>query len=96
MFARVELVKHVYDNAITVPLYAVITEGDDRFVYVEKEKRAERRSVELGILIGWQVHIKSGLNPGERVIIVGHRLLDEGQKVDIIKNVTDPQEILES
>jgi len=96
MFARVELIKNVYDNAMTVPLYAVITQGDNRFVYVEKENKAEKRSIELGILIGWQVHVKSGLTPGERVIIVGHRLLDEGQKVDIIKNVTDPQEILES
>ncbi|MBW2610510.1 MAG: efflux RND transporter periplasmic adaptor subunit [Deltaproteobacteria bacterium] len=96
MFARVELVRHVYDNAISIPLYAVITRGDDRFVYVEKGNKAEKRSIELGMLIGWQVHVKSGLNPGERVIIVGHRLLDEGQKVDIIKNVTDPQEILKS
>ena len=43
MFARVELVKTVYDRALAIPLYAVITQQDERFVYVEKEGRAACR-----------------------------------------------------
>jgi membrane fusion protein (multidrug efflux system) len=96
MFARVELVKQVFSKALSVPLYAVITQGDDRFIYVEKEGRAHKREVRLGVLEGWQVQIETGLEPGERVIIVGHRFVDDGQPVDIIKNVTRPSEILQS
>lgn len=96
MFARVELVKAVYDRALAIPLYAVITRGDERFVYVEKEGRAEKRIVELGVLVGWQVQVKAGLEPGERVIVVGHRFLDNGQKVKVIKDVSRPSEIFES
>ena len=96
MFARVELVKKVFKDALVIPLYAVITQRDESFVYVEKDGKAQKRSVELGILEGWQIQVKSGLEPGELVIVVGHRLLDDGQGVEVIKNVKDPREILES
>ena len=94
MFARVELVKQVFNRALAIPLYAVITQGDDRFVYIEKESRAKKRNIKLGALVGWQVQVTSGLKAGERVIVVGHRLLDDGQLVEIVKNVNDPREIL--
>jgi membrane fusion protein (multidrug efflux system) len=96
MFARVELVKRVYNRALAVPLYAVITQGDERFVFIENKGRAEKRKVTLGTLIGWEVHITSGLKAGEKVIVVGHRLLDDGQAVEVIKNVDNPNEILKS
>jgi len=94
MFARVELVKHVYEDAVALPLYAIITQEDERFVFIEKEGRVEKRRVTLGTLIDWQVHITSGLKAGERVVVVGHRLLDDGQAVEVIKNVSNPNEIL--
>jgi len=94
MFARVELVKHVYEDAVALPLYAIITQEDERFVFIEKEGRVEKRRVTLGTLIDWQVHITSGLKAGERVVVVGHRLLDNGQAVEVIKNVSNPNEIL--
>jgi len=96
MFARVELVKHVYEDAVALPLYAIITQEDERFVYIEKESRVEKRRVTLGTLIGWEVHITSGLKAGEKVVVVGHRLLDDGQSVEVIKNVSNPSEILKS
>jgi len=96
MFGQVELVKRVFDQALAVPLYAVITHGDESFVYVEKDGKAERRLIKLGVLVGWQVHVEAGLNPGDRVIVVGQRFLDDGQAVKIIKNVSDPSEILSS
>ena len=94
MFARVELVKQVFEEALAVPLYAIISQGEEHFVYVEKDGRAEKRSVELGTLAGWNVQVTSGLAPDEKVIVVGHRFLDHGQTVEVIKNVRDPREIL--
>ena len=96
MFARVELVKEVFDKALVIPIYAVITQGDERFVYVERDKKAEKRHVDLGILTGWQIQVTSGLNPGDRVIVDGHRLLDDGQSVEVIRNVRDAGEIIGS
>lgn len=97
MFARVELVKEVFDEALVIPIYAVITQGDERFVYVERDKKAEKRHVDLGILTGWQIQVTSGLKPGDRVIVDGHRLLvDDGQSVEVLRNVRDAGEIIGS
>ncbi|MBW1803006.1 MAG: efflux RND transporter periplasmic adaptor subunit, partial [Deltaproteobacteria bacterium] len=96
MFAKVELVKSVFDQALSIPLYAVITRGDERFIYVENNGHAKKRRVELGILTGWEVQITSGLRPHDRVIVVGHRFLDDGQAIKVIKNVSHPKEIFES
>lgn len=96
MFGQVKLIKRVFEQALAVPLYAVITHGDESYVYVEKDGKAERRLIKLGVLVGWQVHVEAGLNPGDRVIVVGQRFLDDGQAVKVIKNVSDPSEILSS
>ncbi|MEE8400334.1 MAG: efflux RND transporter periplasmic adaptor subunit [Desulfobacterales bacterium] len=95
MFARVELVRAVFENAIVIPLYAVIAQNDERYVFVENEGHAEKRPVSLGVLSGWQVHITAGLAAGDRVVVVGHRLLDEGHAVDVIRNVSNVEEILQ-
>jgi membrane fusion protein (multidrug efflux system) len=79
---------------LVIPLYAVITQGDEHFVYIEKNGLAKKRAVEIGILVDWQVQVVSGLKPGDSVIVVGHRFLDEDEPVEVIKNVTDAQEIL--
>lgn len=94
MFARVQLVKAVYEEALTVPLYAVITQGNDRFVYVAENGKAAKREVKLGVLSDWQVQVTSGLSPGEKVIVVGHRMVEDGEALEVIQNVDDPREIL--
>ena len=93
MFARVELVKKTYPKALAVPLYAVISQGNERFVFIDNDGKAKVRRIELGALVGWQVHVPSGLSAGERVIVVGHRFLDNNQTVEVIQNVLHPQEI---
>lgn len=96
MFAKVEIVKKVFKDTLAIPLYAVISQENKNFVYVENNNKAEKRSVELGILNGWMIQVNSGLKPGDKVIIVGHRQVDDGQAVKVIKNVADPAEILQS
>jgi RND family efflux transporter MFP subunit len=96
MFARVEIVKKTFQNAVVIPLYAVISQQNDKFVYVEKNGIVEKRNVQIGLLSGWEVQITDGLEKGDHLIIEGHRALDSGQKVDVIRMVKDPREILNS
>jgi len=96
MFARVEIVKRVFEDALTIPIYALINKGDEYIVYVEENGVARVRKVEIGMMSGWEAQVLSGLSPGDRIIIVGHRFLDDGQAVEVIKNVNDPKEIYES
>jgi len=94
MFGRAEIVKTRDSNSLAVPLYAVISRNDVNFVYVVNDSHAVRREVELGILDGWKIQITRGLKPGDRVIVVGHRDVNDGQEVMAVREVTDPAEIL--
>jgi membrane fusion protein, multidrug efflux system len=46
----------------------------------------------LGILEDWKVQIKKGLTPGDRVIVEGHRNVEEGQKVNVVRVVSGQEE----
>ncbi|MEJ2688661.1 MAG: efflux RND transporter periplasmic adaptor subunit [Deltaproteobacteria bacterium] len=94
MFAEVSLVRQSVEAAVAVPLYSVITGGDSKYVYVVENDIARKRSVSTGFLSGWNIHIEQGLAPDEQVVIVGHRNLEDGQRVNIVKQVTDSAEIL--
>ena len=94
MFASVELVRDVHEKALVIPLYAVINQGDERFVYIEDKGLAKKTPVDLGQLVDWQVHITSGISANDKVIVVGHRLLNDGQPIEVIKNVSDVREIM--
>jgi membrane fusion protein (multidrug efflux system) len=93
MFARVEIVKEEFPAAIAIPLYAVISRNNKHYVYLEENGVAKLQEVKLGILDGWQIQITEGLSPGQKVVVVGQRSVDEGQKLKVVKTVTDPVEI---
>ena len=93
MFARVEIVKQEFPAALAIPLYAVISRDNQHYVYLEENGVAKLQEVKLGILDGWQVQITEGLSLGEKVIVIGQRSVDEGQKLNVVRKVTDPAEI---
>lgn len=93
MFARVEIVKKEFPEALAIPLYSVITRDKRHYVYLEEEGLAKFNEVQLGILDGWQIQVTEGLVPGQHVIVVGHRSVDDGQKLNVVKEVDNPAEI---
>jgi membrane fusion protein (multidrug efflux system) len=80
----VRLTRRVIDSAIMIPLLAVIPMEDSKAVYIVNSEEAQRREVELGFIKGDCVHVKSGLEPGDKLIIAGHRFVAPGQKVNIV------------
>jgi membrane fusion protein (multidrug efflux system) len=93
MFARVEIIKEEIPEALAIPLYAVISRDNKHFVFLEEDNVARLQEVRLGVLDGWQIQITEGLEPGQRVIVVGQRSVDADQKVNVVRKVTDPEEI---
>ena len=81
---KVHLTRRILKDAIMVPLLAVIPMEDSKAVYVVNSSQAERHEVILDIIKGDQVRIKSGLEPGDKLIIAGHRFVAPGQKVNIV------------
>jgi membrane fusion protein (multidrug efflux system) len=93
MFARVNIVKREIRDSYSAPLYSVISRNDEQYIYVEKDGIAHVRIVETGILEGWKIEIKKGLSKGDRMIVVGHRNVDEGQEVNVVRTVSDPEDL---
>jgi len=81
---RVRLTRRTLDEAILIPLLAVIPQEEGYAVYVVADSVAERRRVELGLIKGDRVYITDGLKPGETLIVDGHRLIAPGQEVNIV------------
>lgn len=94
MFLRANIIKEQVDNAIMVPLYAIISRSDKQFVYVVDGEKVRRQPVELGIIEGWQIQVTKGLAAGDAIVIEGHRDVEDGQQVHIVKVITDPAERL--
>jgi membrane fusion protein (multidrug efflux system) len=81
---RVRLTRRILKDAVFIPLLAVIPMEDSKAVYVANTSEAQRREVELGIIKADQVEVISGLQPGDKLIIVGHRFVAPGQKVNVV------------
>jgi len=81
---HVGLTRRILKDAVLIPLLAVIPMEDGKAVYVVNSSQAKRRDVKLGIIRGDQVQIESGLEPGDKLIIAGHRFVAPGQKVNIV------------
>jgi len=79
----VRLKRRVLKDVIMVPLQAVIPLEDGKAVYVVEDSKAARRDVTIGFIKGSRVRITSGLKPGDKLIVAGHRYVGPGQSVKI-------------
>jgi len=93
MFARVKIVKKQDPNGISVPIYSLVSLNERIGVYVEKGGVVHFRPVQPGFQDGWKTQILQGLYPGEKVVVVGHRTIEDGEKVYITKTIRDMKEI---
>lgn len=86
---RARLTRQILEDAILIPLRAVIPMEDGYTVYVAEDSRAVRRDVELGLIRGDHIQIIEGLRPGDRLIVEGHRFVAPGQDVRVISRTTE-------
>lgn len=93
MFARVDIVKREIQDAIMVPLYSVVTLDGRGMVYVVNDDVAHARPVQTGIQQGSRIQVTEGLSPGDRLIVVGHRRVSDGQEVNVTRAVSDAEEL---
>lgn len=94
MFVRADVIKQRLENSLSVPFYSVISRNDDQYVFVEEEGLARKRQVKLGIMENWMVQVTEGLEPGDRILIEGHRDVENDQKIKVIKAITSPEELI--
>jgi hypothetical protein len=64
-------------------------------VYVENQGIVKFRPISTGFQDGWKTKVTRGLVPGERVVVVGHRIIEDGEKVNVTRSIQDMAEILQ-
>ena len=93
MFIRADIVKSVVENALTIPFYSVVSRNDEQYVFIDRDGLALKRPVQLGIMEKWLVQVTAGLEVGDKVLIEGHRDVENGQKINVIKNISDKKDL---
>ncbi|NIA13633.1 MAG: efflux RND transporter periplasmic adaptor subunit [Nitrospiraceae bacterium] len=83
MIARATLVRRTFPDSIVVPIFAVLSVENERFVFVENDGVAEGRRIEIGVLASDKVQVVDGLSAGDRLIVVGQRDLRPGDRVNV-------------
>ena len=69
------------DDALLVPVDALVVERAGAFVFTINDNKAKKTRVQTGFNDGTNVEIVSGVKPDQPVILVGKRLLSDGQTV---------------
>lgn len=99
LYGLFEIELKVHKNVVVIPDNAVLSQTSVRvdpetgkphaereyFVFSVKNGKAVLKQIESGLNAGDRLEIKKGLAFGDSVIVVGQRLLKEGQKVKIVE-----------
>lgn len=86
-FTSVSIELEQVTGALLIPAEAVIAGLDEKNVFVIEQGVAVRRSVETGSRTATEVHIVSGLQPGDQVITSGLQQMRANQPVESLQPV---------
>jgi RND family efflux transporter MFP subunit len=83
MIAQVGFRSERSGEALFLPQDFIVTRLDGNGVFVVDGGKARWRPLELGGVSGTEVEVASGLEPGERIVTLGHRGLNDGDPLII-------------
>lgn len=81
MIVSVELSRGVIEDAVVLPLSAIVPVRGDNVVFVVEEGRASRRVVRITTIKGDRAVLAEGVADGEEVVVAGQRGLQDGTRV---------------
>jgi RND family efflux transporter MFP subunit len=84
MYARVTIGIQRKEDALLVPVEAVVVERAGASVFTVKDNKARKVPIKTGFDDGVNVEIVSGLDANQPVIVVGKRTLADGQVVSLM------------
>jgi membrane fusion protein (multidrug efflux system) len=94
MTGRASIVIGKRENALLLPVTAILNLEEASYVYVVREKdgkqRAERVRVELGVDMGDWLEVTQGITAKDLVILVGRELVTDGTLVEVKPAVAKP------
>lgn len=85
MIAEATLLRRTREDAMVVPLSAVVPKKGDHVVFTEQDGRAVRNLVRIDAVLGAEVVLASGVAAGDRVIVEGQRSVVDGALVEVVE-----------
>lgn len=85
MYADVYLTVQKSVNTTLLPIEAILDLNRSPYIYVLKGSHAEKRFIQTGVANDQQVEILKGIQTGEKVIIKGQHLVEDGEQVEVIQ-----------
>lgn len=89
MFARFTIAYEKHEDALIIPVAAIVEEDDETSVYVVANGKVARRIIETGIATESQIEILGGLAENEEIVVVGQSGLRDGSKVLASNRIPD-------
>ncbi|MFU8831196.1 MAG: efflux RND transporter periplasmic adaptor subunit [Wenzhouxiangella sp.] len=89
MFGRFSIVHDSREQAVLIPVDAVMNEDGRQSVFVVNSQEAQRRTVQVGYRNNGDYEIVAGLEPGERVVVTGQASLRSGADVLVLGDEND-------
>jgi RND family efflux transporter MFP subunit len=80
-YAKVQLEVERKQNALLVPVQALLVEKAGTSIFTLLDAKAKKLSVKTGFNDGTNVEIVSGINPDQPVLLLGKMTLNDGQAV---------------
>jgi RND family efflux transporter MFP subunit len=84
MFASVAIPTETKENVLTVKSESLVLKNGQNTIFVVEDDRAVAREVVAGLDTGAEVEILKGLQAGDKVIIKGQTLVEQGSKVKVV------------
>jgi membrane fusion protein (multidrug efflux system) len=85
LFVRVSLELDVHQNALVVPVEAVLSDLSGSYVYVVTQNIARRQDATVGLSDGRLTELTSGVKAGDDVVRVGQFRLQDGDPVKVVQ-----------
>jgi len=82
MFVRVKILADQHKDVLLIPKIALL--NDNNVFTVRDDSLAVRAELSLGLQDADFVEIEEGLNPGDRIVIAGHRSMKDSTRVKIV------------
>jgi len=95
MYANTEMELAHADNVTTIPVDALVLQGNQETVYVlDMDNRVHIRNVDVGLRGSKLAEIKNGIEPGDRIILGAQENYTEGERVSPILTQEPPSEVV--
>ena len=84
-FVTAKILLEQRDGVLTLPVAAVVKTPEGTKCCVVESGKIVHRPIELGLRVGDEIEIKSGLTGNESVVLLRAATLQNGQSIEVIE-----------